>query len=378
MPLAAMVREVAARNAAPPLPAPRFYIPQLDGLRFCAFLGVFVSHASNANGELPTGDVLWYHAAWWGRSALLAGALGVELFFVLSSYLITSLLLRELDAKGRVDVPAFWIRRALRIWPLYFGFVCMSALLGGLNGRLLAAFAVFAGNWGVAAWGDDPGLAGPLWSVSVEEQFYLAWPLLLVMVPRRLLRWASVGLVVSAVVARYALFAGGASISTVWLNTFSHLDAIGIGALIALGPRVHLPPVKRGALGAASVLAVVACAGGVWFELMQPPTASIRVGMAGAATLVFLATAVACGGLLLASLAGSEWLARPGPVYLGKISYGLYVFHTTAMALVASWWWPWRLPAAFALTLAFAAVSHRFLERPFLRLKARFTHVRSG
>jgi len=101
-------------------------------------------------------------------------------------------------------------------------------------------------------------------------------------------------------------------------------------------------------------------------------------GTSGAATLVFLGTAVACGGLLLAALAGSKWLARPGLVYLGKISYGLYAFHTTTIALVGAWWWPSRVPAAFALTLVFAAVLHRFFERPFLGLKARFTHVRSG
>jgi peptidoglycan/LPS O-acetylase OafA/YrhL len=219
MPLTATVREVEAVNTA----APRFYIPQLDGLRFFAFLGVFVSHASNANGELPTGGVEWYHAEWWGRSALLAGALGVELFFVLSSYLITSLLVREGDANGRIDVPAFWMRRVLRIWPLYFAFVFVYALLGGLTGRTLAAFSVFAGNWAFAAWGDDPGLAGVLWSVSVEEQFYLAWPLVLAVLPRRFLRLASLGFVTMAVVARYASFASGASVFTVWLNTFAHL-----------------------------------------------------------------------------------------------------------------------------------------------------------
>ena len=80
----------------------------------------------------------------------MAGGLGVGLFFVLSSYLITSILVRELDNTGRIDVPAFWMRRILRIWPLYFAFVFGSALLGGLSGRTLAAFAVFAGNCGRA------------------------------------------------------------------------------------------------------------------------------------------------------------------------------------------------------------------------------------
>jgi peptidoglycan/LPS O-acetylase OafA/YrhL len=370
-----------ARDVEAPSPVQlgvsRLYIPQLDGLRFFAFLGVFVEHATNVVAELPTGRVRWHHAEWWGRSSLLAGGFGVDLFFVLSSYLITSLLVREADTRGRVNVPAFWMRRVLRIWPLYFGFLFVFALLGGLTARMLGAFSVFAGNWAMAAWGEPVGLAGPLWSVSVEEQFYLTWPLVLAVLPRRLLRLVCVAMVVAAVATRYALFANGASLMAVWLNTFWHLDAIGVGALIALGPRVQLAPAVRGAIGAASALALIACAGVVWFELLQPSTVYIRADRAVAATLAFLGAAVACGGLLLTVLAGSAWLSRPGLVYLGRISYGLYVFHTTTIGLVAAWWWPWRLPAALALTVAVAAVSYRCFELPFLRLKARFTYVRS-
>ena len=359
-------------------PGAHFYIPQLDGLRFLAFLGVFVAHATNAIGELPTGSVGWYHAEWWGRSALLAGNLGVALFFVLSSYLITSLLVREEDTTGRIDVPAFWVRRILRIWPLYFGFVFTYAAFGGLSGRMLTAFSVFSGNWAMVAWSESARLAHPLWSVSVEEQFYLAWPLVLAALSRRLRRHAAFSLIAMAVVARYALFAAGASTTSAWLNTFSHLDAIGIGALVALGPRIPMKTVVRGALGAASVLALVVCAGVVWFEVMQPPTIYLRTGTAGVATFVFLGAAVACGGLLLATLAGSAWLSWPAIAYLGQISYGLYVFHTTAIWLVADWWWPWRLLTAFALTVAIAALSYRYFELPFLRLKSRFTYVTSS
>lgn len=335
--------------------AVRFYIPQLDGLRFLAFLGVFTGHAVPNTG---------------------GGGFGVSLFFVLSSYLITTILVRELDAKGRIDVPAFWIRRALRIWPLYFGFLCGYALLGGLKADAFTAFAFFAGNWGIVSWGiSSAGFAGVLWSVSVEEQFYLVWPLVLSTLPRRFLRPACVGFVVTAVAVRYALYTTGASVADVWPNTFAQLDTIGIGALIALGPKIHLTPAVRGALGAACVVGLTACAQAI-FRVIEPTTV-LKPGTAGLATLVFLGASVACGGLLLAALAGSEWLSRPWITYLGRISYGLYVFHMTAIWLVASWAWPYRLTAAFAITLAFAAVSYRFLERPFLRLKTRYTYVTS-
>jgi hypothetical protein len=111
---------------------------------------------------------------WCWRSTLLAGGFGVDLFFVLSSYLITSLLVREADAAGHIDVPAFWMRRVLRIWPLYFSFVLGYALVGGISPRMTAAMSTFGGNWAMAAWGDGAGLADPLWSVSVEEQFLLS------------------------------------------------------------------------------------------------------------------------------------------------------------------------------------------------------------
>ncbi len=353
----------------------RFYIPQLDGLRFVAFLAVFVSHATRAVADPPTGLVRWFTAEWWRTSASLAGAFGVELFFVLSSYLITSLLLREADARGRIDVPAFWLRRVLRIWPLYLGVLFAYALLIGVPTRLLVAFSLFGGNWGMAAWAGIPAPLYPLWSVSVEEQFYLAWPLILSLVPRRRLRVTAMALIVIAVVTRAGLFASGFDSSVVWLNTFSHLDAIGLGALVALGGRIRLVPAARRALAAASVLALVVCAGAVWHALLEPAPAGgplyARPGAAVWASVAFLGAALACAGVLVAALAAEgSWLSRPAFVYLGRISYGLYVYHGLALAVTASWVWP--AMSAFAVTLLAAAVSYRVYELPFLRLKRRF------
>jgi peptidoglycan/LPS O-acetylase OafA/YrhL len=359
-------------------PGTRVYIPQLDGLRFCAFLMVFLTHATQAVAHHPTGLVHWYHPEWWGRSALLAGGFGVEVFFVLSSYLITTLLLREADARGRIDVPAFWLRRVLRIWPLYLGVLFAYALLVGVPTRLLVAFALFGGNWGMAAWPGMPTALYPLWSVSVEEQFYLAWPLILSAVPRRRLRVMAAALIVVAVVTRAGLFASGVNVSAIWLNTAAHLDAIGLGALIALGGQIRLVPAARRTLAVASVLALVICAGMVWHALLQPAPAGAplyaRAGASVWASLAFLGAALACGGVLVAALAAEgTWLSHPALVYLGRISYGLYVYHGLALALTASWVWP--AASAFAVTLVAAAVSYRVYELPFLRLKRRFERV---
>jgi peptidoglycan/LPS O-acetylase OafA/YrhL len=236
------------------------------------------------------------------------------------------------------------------------------ALFVRIPTRLLVAFALFAGNWGMTIWPGMPAPLYPLWSVSVEEQFYLVWPLLLSAVPRRRMRLMASALIVVAVLTRAGLFASGVHVGAVWLNTAAHLDAIGVGALVALGGRVRLVP----------------GAGTVWHTLLVPaPIGAPMQTRAGAsvwASLAFLGAVLACGGVLIAALAGEgSWLSRPALVYLGRISYGLYIYHGLALAMTESWVWP---PAsAFALTLVAAAVSYHAYERPFLRLKRRFERV---
>src|SRR5262249_1274037 len=114
------------------------------------------------------------------------GRVGLDLFFVLSSYLITSILLRERSVHGEFRTGAFYARRALRIWPLYFATIgfCYCVLRFALPGEILplkyvVAFAFFSGNWAMIAWGVPHSGAAVLWSVSIEEQFYLLWPLAL-------------------------------------------------------------------------------------------------------------------------------------------------------------------------------------------------------
>src|SRR5579859_7487512 len=139
--------------AAAPARAERFYRPELDTLRFFAFLGVFIFHAAPRT-------MGFYNAAGyphWLSSLLIsifgAGAYGVDLFFALSAYLITSLLLRERANTGRVDVRGFYLRRILRIWPLYLSFVAFAAVaarfLPGQNlpAQYIVGYSLLAGNW---------------------------------------------------------------------------------------------------------------------------------------------------------------------------------------------------------------------------------------
>ena len=155
----------------------RFYRPELDVLRCLAFFLVFSSHV------LPFPHSA---SAFTFLSAIQEGVSGgVPLFFILTSFLITELLLREQDATGTIHIQAFYVRRILRIWPLYFLVLGLAVALPHLVhsfdpiGIYVAPFVLLAGNWVIVhhGWFHNP-LLTPLWSTPVQEQFYLVWPLL--------------------------------------------------------------------------------------------------------------------------------------------------------------------------------------------------------
>ena len=107
----------------------RFYHPELDALRFVAFLAVFIHHALPRDASLYIANGLSPAVTQWLLTAKEAGAFGLDLFFALSAYLITELLLREHAQRGSFSIPAFYVRRALRIWPLYFTFLALTVLV---------------------------------------------------------------------------------------------------------------------------------------------------------------------------------------------------------------------------------------------------------
>lgn len=167
----------------------RFYRPELDALRFFAFLGVLLHHGPRPPGILyRVGSV---------------GGFGLSMFFLLSAYLITELLLREREQSGTVSWRLFFIRRASRIWPLYYLALAIAVVIGhipphrfAVPGAGLVGLSFFVANW-------VPNhrlglLLGPLWSISVEEQFYLVWPPIIKFGGKALALTASLVFVVSA------------------------------------------------------------------------------------------------------------------------------------------------------------------------------------
>ena len=373
--------------------AGRYYRPELDVLRFLAFLIVFIVHRMDF---LPIDPAKHY----WLYNLCLLGDFGVPVFFLLSAFLITELLFREQDQIGTIHPKAFYMRRILRIWPLYFavfyGLVLLGHFVRGAGPKdphSWLAFTFFAGNWFICAHGWIHSYpVNPLWSISVEEQFYIAIPLIVLYGRRAGLKAISLALIAVAyvVVINYARHPWH-GFSSQWTNSFVEFQFFAAGALLSIFLKGRVPrwhPAFR-VLGVAAAIGcwlIASVAFGVQADTPHSTVLQAPVGWA----LVLMGTS-----LLFLSLLGTSARYLPAPiVYLGRISYGLYLFHELVYFLVFHTWKLWltrfsewlHLAAwrggvgtviAFCLTILIAHVSYQFYERPFLRLKKRFTFVPS-
>jgi peptidoglycan/LPS O-acetylase OafA/YrhL len=320
--------------------------PELDGLRGVAILVVLGAHMG-IPGFADGG-----------------GGAGVTLFFVLSGYLITSLLLAERARAGRVDLRAFYVRRALRLFPALGAVLLVTAVLllaglvpqaatQGTDYRVVFIGVIFyVANW-VAVAGQSIGMLGHTWSLAVEEQFYILWPTLLLIglrLGRSRLALVVLLLVLLDIPYRLLLDLNGGFMH-VFVGTDTRGDALLLGCVLALlNIRWH-PAV--GWLGVVGVAALAA----VW------------PGDPGLGTQILFIPAAAIAGTL--AIAGCPTVLAWRPLaFIGKISYGLYLWH----GLVIWWHLPW--PVAVSLSIGIACVSYFVLEKRFLRLKDRFGRAR--
>lgn len=374
--------------------AGRFYFPELDAVRIFLFLGVWTYHTL----PLTSAGYVGRHLPPTLAAAMLdvtrACMCSLDVFFILSAFLITELLLRERALKTVIDLKAFYFRRLLRIWPLYFFMIALAVVLtrfGGsqvFNWSYTLSFLLFAGNWIMVFRGfHGAAFIAPLWSVSFEEQFYLLWPLVLRKTSTKTIRNIAIGLLAVASIVRFLLLSlhiGGAPL---WFNTFSRLDSIALGILLALV--FHGRPTPRFGLSGRLGLLLLGISSwlvvGHYCRLLDPfPT--LAGGMIGY-PLMSLGGAAVFLSVLGASQDGFSFLKNPVLLYLGKISYGLYAFHLLALQLSARLFaeyhhaFSWTLSLLFALGITFllAIASFRWIESPFLRWKQRsFTHIPSG
>jgi peptidoglycan/LPS O-acetylase OafA/YrhL len=368
------IRPDASPCRAAPLDAPPWLeggrIPSLDGLRAVAILLVLLCH---------------WHFPHGGSSAVekargQAGDLGVQLFFVISGFLITTLMLREVRRTGRLDLRHFYLRRFLRIVPVYLAYLAVLALLQAagparLTGRHWLGLATYTVNFLGA-----PPDTFHVWSLCVEEHFYLLWPLLLAAFPvarcRRLALYGLVGAFALRWLALLLLRDPG------FINrwTFTRLDDIAAGCLLAF--LVH-DPVWRGRLdrlvhsarGLALVLLVPVAAHAVSSSLVGPRLSSpaleallvsLRSDVSAAAFAVFLWAAVTRPGSW-----GGRLLNYRAVVVIGVLSYSLYLWHplfvVSPSPLLLSF------PLNFVCSFLVAGLSYVLIEKPFLSLKDRLS-----
>jgi peptidoglycan/LPS O-acetylase OafA/YrhL len=347
----------------------------LDGLRAVAVIAV-----------------LGAHFGFLGQNSVA----GVDLFFVISGFLITSLLVQERDRHGAVSLRQFWARRALRLCPA-LGCAIALALLVSLAASPavrhqtvvgLPWVLLYVGNWARALTGGQAlGLLGHTWSLAIEEQFYIVWPILVCVWVSRVARRRTAALVLGllavldSVYFVWALHAWGAS---GFYRTDTHAMGLLAGCALALfvDQRVHGPAAPHRAERANASLQMVGGAGLALFGIVCIAPA---LGTTESAKMLVIATAASVllvASMVLAPACGlSRAFAGRVPRWVGRRSYGIYLYHAplaavfVATPLVHGVAHSATAAGCIAASVALAAASYRWVELPFLRRKGRFNQA---
>jgi peptidoglycan/LPS O-acetylase OafA/YrhL len=364
----------------------RGFHPRLDSLRTIAALAVIAVH-SREDGGLSTSKYMIDSSL---AFILEHGRFGVDLFLVISGYLITSILLGMEGQTG--GLKRFWIRRALRIFPLFFLYLIISSMVFWMAGALkelwvgppLWQYFVFANNIGVYTHGETHRVFKHLWSIALEEQFYIIWSVLFLgtawFPSLRKLAWIALASLVGAILFRgwvagtYGIHPG------FFLQLPLRLDGLAMGVLLAVAARYDR-------------VAFILCNPRCYFGLMvlgvglffyRPPFA---FGQWWVMAIIFglqsFAVSLFCTGLVLSVLANSRttfWASWKPFQFLGKVSYGIYMWHLLAILAVnlvfpappvgirAGYYLVYYL-AILAVTMVFTMISWKIVEEPLLNLK---------
>lgn len=339
------------------------YRPSLDGLRGVAISCVFIRHL---------------------EIGLPLGFLGVDIFFVLSGFLITTLLLEEHRATDTISLKQFYLRRAFRLLPALLCFLTVMVVYSQLflspevaseTFRIAVCAVFYSTNWIFVFGGLDSGLLNHLWSLAIEEQFYFLWPITLSLLlksslPRRAILYST--LIVIAFVGAYRSFLlmTGTQIQRVYFGSDTRADCILLGCAVAMLVTWSMVRLNRRVLrigGLVSIGVIVIYLVNV-FNFSNHHVYSIGLSIfALAVAWLILQTMTAPHRLVMAVL------ENPVLVWIGKLSYSLYLWHYFSVAL-AMWLTSSSLTRtliAVPLALIFASASYYFVERPFLKLKAR-------
>ncbi|MEM7627249.1 MAG: acyltransferase [Planctomycetota bacterium] len=338
------------------------YFPALDGLRGLAVLIVLIAHAT---------------------PVYVSGAAGVDVFFVLSGFLITGILADERARSGGIKLVNFFARRFLRLMPALWLSVCAVALGDWALGRFdterqIEVFwaVTYCMNWVLAFDAGEPWVMAHTWSLAIEEQFYLIWPFALLAMHKLRLRDGGragvlIGLAVACVVYRNAM---GFSPQRIYFGLDTHCDGLLLGSAVAylhraglLEARALTRVIRFGTLPALVMLLAMPR----FMAWTEPLTALVYFTLVNLfACLLIAAVVTGRGGVL-------DRVLNLGPLkYLGKISYGLYLYHQPILIALRGFGplevWYICAPLGLSASLVFSHLSYRYFEKPILRFKDRF------
>jgi len=345
---------------------------QVDALRAFAVTGVIVHHTF-------VGPLALY------------GRFGVQLFFVISGFLITGILLDARAGAGEFDqsrtgvLRAFYARRALRIFPIYYLTLAVGTVIGVPTMRENLVWNVlYLSNWKIAVGGAWAG-PGHIWSLAVEEQFYLLWPLIVLFAPRRVVPWTIGAMIIAGPATRAALL----SFTDLWLDgviivTPTSFDSLGLGALLALLWRTSGNVDRIMTWFAAAAVALFALQlGAHWVPWIADPWSQLTQTN-WPLLFAWCVHRVARG---VHGPVGAFLLWRP-LIYIGTVSYGVYLFHfyviigaemlerETGLPMILSPG-PIKFIMVYVISLALASLSWTLIERPINNQKRRFPYVRT-
>jgi peptidoglycan/LPS O-acetylase OafA/YrhL len=356
--------------------AGRRFRPDIEGLRAVAIVAVLLCHA--------------------GVPFLAGGYVGVDVFFVISGFLITRLLVGELDRTGTISLRGFYARRAKRLLPLsavlltgvgVLAMILLSPLRNTEVAGDIVSAALYVANWHFAAQsvdyfaqGLEPSPVLHLWSLAIEEQFYLVWPGLILLATwfwRRRGRsvrpvlWVVLALILAGSLA-YGVILTDDKPAFAYFDTFARAWELALGAAIALVASVRLPRLGAASLGWAGVAAIVYACFAFDAETAFPGTAAL-VPTLGAAALILSGSALAATarGVTGTRFGAGSVLALPPIRYVGRISYSWYLWHWPAIVFAAAIWGP-RLSvaagcAAVAVSWIPTQLTHTLIEDPVRR-----------
>lgn len=373
----------------------RIYYPALDGLRFFAFLSVFLHHALfNISSE---NLVLNYFLIIFNKN----GWVGVDLFFVLSGFLITTILLEEKKLYGKYSLKDFWIRRSLRIWPLYYlalfsGFLLVPYLFKYLFNtdytdshhlnqmrQQIIYYLFFLGNWAVFKFNYSgfPEISH-LWTISIEEQFYLLWPLILLFLTKyRTALLTCLLLIISSILTRLYLSLVNTPHPGIYVNTFSRMDALTLGSLIALTLHFHPNFINKITNLTKPIILITTSIilSFILYRVTFLEPQYLRQSIFGYTFIALFMSYYTISAL--SNNFFSKILSYSLLTYLGKISYGLYVWHLLAIDITAKLlpnkFQDFKFIPAFFITLVISIISYRLFELRFLKFKKRFSKINS-